>query len=513
MPTLRSFYDVVVLGTSLPALATGALLARRGFRVAVLGHHARPHRYEHEGVTLYRGLSSFGVTDTPAFRRVLSELAILPVVRRRLVPCEPAWQVVMPGHRLDVSAQPERWLAEVLREFPEVPRAVEDFQRAVLGVQPGLDALFGADVAWPPDGFWERRAVGRLLAPLPFGRKGVEGDLFAAFAAEHPFRTFVAAQARFATDLDPAQMTSLQLARLHATGLRGAFLADGGVDGLRRLLEERVQQHGGDIRPRDAVERIIVRRGAVKGVVLSGLDEAIGCAFVVTALDAAEVLRLAGEPPSRGYQRALAAVRPAYHRYALNVVVPPEAVPPAMGPRVFAVMDPSRPLVEENLLAVEVHAPESHGAAVTVTVEVLLARATVEEGDAAMHRVRGRILRALETVMPFLSRHVRVVDSPHDGLPLEDRAQRSTAVPAARIASGAEPMDAVEHAEPAGALGVCALPATGDVRNLLLVGRQVAPGLGAEGSLLAALSAARHVTRSDRSKERMRRELWSKVDA
>lgn len=504
---------MVVLGTSLPALSTGALLARRGFRVAVLGHHARPHCYEHEGVTLRRGLSSFSATDAPAFRRVLSELAILPVVRRRLAPCEPAWQVVMPGHRLDVSAQPERWLSEVLREFPEVPRAVEDFQRTVMGVQPGLDALFGADIAWPPDGFWERRAAAKLLGPLPFGRKGTDGDLFAAFAAEHPFRTFVAAQARFATDLDPEQMTSLQIARLHATGLRGAFLTDGGLDGLRRLLEERVQQHGGEIRPRDAVERITVRRGAVSGVVLSGLDEAIGCSFVVTSLDANAVLRLTGELPSRSYQRALAAVKPAYHRYALNVVVTPDAIPPAMGPRVFAVMDPTRPLVEENLLAVEVHPPEGQTNLVTVTVEVLLARATVEEGDAAMHKVRARILRALGTVMPFLSRHIRMVDSPHDGLPLEDRAQRTTAVPAARIASGAEAMETVDHAEPAGALGLCAMPAVGDTRNVLLVGRQAVPGLGAEGAFLAALSAARHVTRSDRSKERMRRELWSKVDA
>ena len=40
----------------------------------------------------------------------------------------------------------------------------------------------------------------------------------------------------------------------------------------------------------------------------------------------------------------------------------------------------------------------------------------------------------------------------------------------------------------------------------------VVPGLGEEGDWLSALSAARIVTRTDPSKEKLRRELWSKVD-
>ena len=42
--------------------------------------------------------------------------------------------------------------------------------------------------------------------------------------------------------------------------------------------------------------------------------------------------------------------------------------------------------------------------------------------------------------------------------------------------------------------------------------RQNAPALGLEGELLVALTVAREITRTDRSKERLRRELWSKVE-
>jgi hypothetical protein len=44
------------------------------------------------------------------------------------------------------------------------------------------------------------------------------------------------------------------------------------------------------------------------------------------------------------------------------------------------------------------------------------------------------------------------------------------------------------------------------------VGRSAMPALGQEGELLAAWSVARIITRTDRKKERMRREMWSKVE-
>ena len=40
----------------------------------------------------------------------------------------------------------------------------------------------------------------------------------------------------------------------------------------------------------------------------------------------------------------------------------------------------------------------------------------------------------------------------------------------------------------------------------------VLPALGQEGELIAAWGAARIVTRSDRQKEKMRREMWSKIE-
>ena len=65
---------------------------------------------------------------------------------------------------------------------------------------------------------------------------------------------------------------------------------------------------------------------------------------------------------------------------------------------------------------------------------------------------------------------------------------------------------------PPGYLGLAGEPIRGPIERTLLVGPSVLPGLGQEGRLLAAWAAARLVTRSDRRKARMRREMWTKIE-
>jgi len=109
-----------------------------------------------------------------------------------------------------------------------------------------------------------------------------------------------------------------------------------------------------------------------------------------------------------------------------------------------------------------------------------------------------------------------VVDSVHDGLPVwvfEGGKRRHAERAALRGASAtAEPMVRQLEVDPPGYLGLGGEPIRGPGERTLLVGLSVLPALGQEGQLLAAWGAARLVTRTDRKKERMRRDMWSKVE-
>ena len=68
-------YDVVVLGRSIGALTAAALLARRDFTVLVLGQGERPPAYRLEARTLRRRAFTMLAATSPAWRRVVVELA------------------------------------------------------------------------------------------------------------------------------------------------------------------------------------------------------------------------------------------------------------------------------------------------------------------------------------------------------------------------------------------------------------------------------------------------------
>ncbi|HLM76256.1 MAG TPA: phytoene dehydrogenase, partial [Polyangiaceae bacterium] len=137
-------------------------------------------------------------------------------------------------------------------------------------------------------------------------------------------------------------------------------------------------------------------------------------------------------------------------------------------------------------------------------------------GPLSLIDAREAVLSVLASELPFLERHLVLVDSVHDGLPVwvydkgRRRAVDRLAMKGAPAAS--EPMVRQIEVDPPGYLGLAGEPIRGPIERTLLVGRSVLPGLGQEGELLAAWGAARLVTRTDRKKERMRRDMWSKIE-
>ena len=505
------YFDAVVLGRSLGALVAATLLARRDFTVLHLGQGQRPPSYTVERFTLRRRAEPMLAGTTPAWLRVLGELAHSQSWRRRITPLSPMLQILMRDRRFDIPPDPELFRREVERELPEVRRLVGELYADLERVTAAADHGFGRDAVWPPGTFFERRETARSAAILPYARGEPHADLLAEFPRGHVYRRIVRDSVQFVTDLatpPPAFAT----ARLHGLWTRAPVRLHGGEQELERVLLERIELNGGRSQMTDRVTELEVRRGMVVGVRLDGEFSTIGTAYVVTDMPGEDLAALtSGAGISKRAQREWPRVVGTAGRFIVSAVAHREGVPDALGPEALLLGEEDEPTIHLQRAATD--RPDE----VLLVAELLVS----ERAPIPLRRARSVVLGRLLGDLPFLERHLRVVDSVHDGLPVW-RFEPVPCAAAARqeiprsavtgLSPKPEPMDKLYDVDPPGYLGLGGEPLRGPIQRTLLVGSTVLPGLGQEGRVLAGVSAARLVTQRDKRRARVRREMWTKLE-
>ena len=494
-----NFYDVVVCGGELGGLVAAALLARRGFRVLLLGHEAESAAFEAGGVALSRAPALLPPLDDPQSARLYKELDCASLVKRRAT-ASPFVRVALGKHRMDLTADAAALARELSRAFGGAEATLAAALERLEALGRIAEPLLATAMTLPPHGFWERREVGRLESLLP--RAG--NDPLTPLAADHPFRAIAAAPAALGTTLHPSDVGSVAEARAFALARRESQVLDGGLAAFQDLLQQRLETFGGDRRPRVEPVGIVVRRGRAVGVRVRPRDETIGCHWLLWAGSSSSLrAALGGAAPTAPPRSQSSTLRVAGYRYALSLLVGPGALPAATPSRILAIGDPSRSLLEDNAIAVTVGqpAPRDPGR-IPIWVECVVSAHLVDAGPSYLRALRGRIVHTLGRLFPDLERHLILRASPYDGLPPE----RAGNVGGGGATEGARPSPPLllpappPPAPPAlyaraapGRFDVLGLPHATGIKNLLLVGRENLPGLGVEGELVGSWGAARLV--------------------
>lgn len=520
-------FDVIVLGRSIGALTAAALLARRDFTVLVLGQDERAPSYRLDQRVLLRRSFTMLAASSPLWRKIVVELAQSQTWRRRLVAASPMMQVLTPQRRVDFPPDMALLGREIDREYPELRRLVDDLYSELARVNGAADEAFEADAVWPPGAFWERRETNRYASLLPHIRAEPDADLLAEFPRGHSFRQIVTASVLFAADL-AALPPPFAVARLHGAWTRGVFTLPRGEEELEEFLVDRITAHGGRCSFEERAVSLHMRRGTVSGVVIDGDQTPTGSNFVITDTSGEDLAALSsGEGIHKRAQREWPRITSSMGRFVVSLIVRSEGLPAPLAVESF-ILPGERPVASGGLpgsartgrstppaLRPVVHLQRvgraSDGEELLVA-EILLS----DRGPIPLHEARNVVLSTVVAELPFLEKHLVVVDSVHDGLPVwVFEKGRRRAVDRATLkgaSTSPEPMLRQLEVDPPGYLGLSGEPIRGPIERSLLVGRSVLPGLGQEGQILAAWGAARLVTRTDRKKERMRRDMWSKVE-
>jgi hypothetical protein len=508
-------FDVVVLGRSLGALVAAALLARRDLRVLLLGQGERAPTYGYQGRRLARRRFSVPYGDSVVWRRVLRDLAQSQNFRRLTTKLSPSYCLFGAERRLQVWSDPEARALEFAREFSEVRQLVDELGQKSAALDRALAEPLASSEVTPPESVLEKLRARRYNAQIP--SIGEEASaLLAKFPLDHPYRASALVPAWFASDADgpPTGVPALAFARL-AQALGNEPLAfEGGQDRLEEYWLEYIRAHGGTCELGERATELVVKNRRVAALRCAGSDEPIGADNVLANSSGQTLIELAhGEGLRWSAERAWPTLRAGAGRYVLSAIVKRGLLPEPLGQESFLLPEqgsvgrelgpalhlqclPAEGNPDERLLVLETIVPASE-----------LGR---------VRELRQSVLGRLGREFPFLDRHLVMVDSPHDGLPLELYIDRRSKNIERRELEGAAPLaELLErrwHAERWGFLGLEAESVRGPIRGTYLVGKTVLPPLGEEGELVAAWSAAQLVTNKDAHRQRRRRQMWSKLD-
>jgi phytoene dehydrogenase-like protein len=439
---------------------------------------------EHRGQLLCRAPQMTYGLSSPPVRRVFEGLGLGLELRNLPHRLEPSFQVVLPDARIDVTTAPERFRAELEREFPGEQRRIEAFFKRVTEIDKQVEETLDLGIRLPPSGIKERFQFQRLVKRFPFldDEWAIE-DPLASFPHGHPFRAFVHAAFRFCCDILPARPYPATFVHVVNELRKGVFTFDAGPDALRDLFLSIIQTSG-DVRPKAAVARIEVRRGRASQLLLRDRRSVLGCDVVVCNTDPKRFFALI--PPEQQREEVHHAVhllQPVYYTFTGAFVVKARAIPEAMARHVFAVADLGKPLDEDNLVYIardiEQGTRRQDREVRTLTASMRVPIGAAAAGTAGARRLLDVLQARVETVVPFRGEHLIARWTPW---------LRQTAA----MAQGGEELDPLELRPCYGeavphTLGLSPLATATGYRNVLVGSDAAFCGLGSDGPYVAAL--------------------------
>ncbi len=485
----------VVIGAGVGGLTAGALLLQAGHRVTVLEAQTYPGgcagTFFHKGYRFDAGATLAGGFNVGGpHARLAEQLDLSWPVR----PADPAWSVHLPDGRVITQwADRQRWRDTRREAFPGA--AAERFWRRQEALADIAWDLSRRPLPWPPAGWQDLLTLGRALRPgalraLPYLLASV-----GSFIPHDPWlRLFLDAQLLIA-----AQTTADQTGALYGSAAldlprRGVNHVRGGIGSLAQTLVDWIREHGGEVRYRQRVTAIDVRRGRAVAV-RTHQGQRLGADHVLANLTPWALRDLLGEAAPARLRRELTHRASTWGAFTLYLGLDASdlnAILPAGGSQHHQVIvDPGRPLGEGNSVFISLGDPEDPGRAPAGHRPATLSTHTAVEPwwalrrglDEAAYLARrerytARLLAAAEQALPGFGRAVRLC------LP-------GTPVTFAFYTGRPEGM---VGGFPQRSLLTSRGPHTG-IANLLLVGDSVFPGQSTAGVNLGAYRVAAEVAR------------------
>ncbi|MBW2593075.1 MAG: NAD(P)/FAD-dependent oxidoreductase, partial [Deltaproteobacteria bacterium] len=272
-------YDAIVIGAGNGGLTAAATLAQRGVNVLLLERHNIPGgcatsfcrgRFEFE-VSLHQ-LSGLGSVDKPGpLRATLDRLGIMD--KLEFVQMQDLYRVIVPGH-MDITLKPDldEMIHELQKRFPHEKEGISAYFDFLYKLFTQVIGVF----------YFKDQDASREKYPLYYQYAlKTAGEVMNRFihdpllqAAVSPYWTYMGLPPKYMSIVDMAAMffAYLEFKPYHLKG---------GSQALSNALADTIIKNGGTIRFNCGAKKIIIKQGAVQGVITDKGEE-IAAKYVIS---------------------------------------------------------------------------------------------------------------------------------------------------------------------------------------------------------------------------------------
>jgi phytoene dehydrogenase-like protein len=400
-------YDAIIIGRDLSSLIAALTCVRKG-RETVLAMEGDPEMAYREAGYVFpfdpRPLS--GLVDQQIFSRFLREMLPVDDYISSSQLMNPAFQVILSGHRVDLFPDWGRLIHELIREFPGEEREIDRFYRAVSKADRLVQRWILED---------ETSRLGviggilRQLARLPAAITGHSSLVIqGGNGKDNAFKRTIEAQLNFLSHLEmDGDSLPLSAAYLLSLPVRGLFYPRGGMITLMSRLRRAFTEHGGVLMDGCSVIRIETEPEVAVDLECEGSSSTLhGRKLIVSAQWEKLELLLPGRKVLPGPNRRFASIHPAAYPFCLHMGVHEEGLPESMAPYVVVVRDGTGSVTNRDLVFLQTSLPGETDSAPegrrAISATVYLVDSPLRLNDQELKNAAMGIIDSLEEFLPFL---------------------------------------------------------------------------------------------------------------
>jgi phytoene dehydrogenase-like protein len=477
-------YDTIVIGSDLSSTVAALTSVRDGFKTALVIEGETNLVYRESGYSFpFDSKPLFGHLNRRSFSHLFEEtVASDGVTHDERI--DPVFQIILPGHRIDLFRNQERLTDELLREYPTKEHLIESFNRGITKTAKFVDSWIEDDMNGQSG---MTAGILRHLGRLP---RMITSKLSLGMLSkklDKSIKCIAAAQVSYLSHLE-TQNESLSSPDAYLLSLprRGLlFQSCGGLmpwmGNLRRLFQSR----GGILMDGCSIIRTETDPAVTVDIERHGSPSTLrGEKLIVSAQWEKLEILMPGKRILPAMNRPFSTLRIASYPFCLHLGVREECLPEKIAPYTVLLHGSNDSLIKGDFVFLQVspsgdagRAPEGRRA---ITATVYIAESPLRVSDPDLKKVALVIIDSLDDYLPFLRENI-------DFLRVDQSisfSRRCQEVVSRVYKSRKRTFGRLKTSTPK-----TRLP------NVTLTGSILRPGLGFEGEILAGLDAALQVRR------------------